>query len=234
MLSMSPRQPAPRSRQTQVGLRVDGVTKRWRKRPQPVLDNVDLGVEPGSLAWIVGSNGAGKTTLVRIIAGLLQPEIGRVSLSGLSASEDRGRYYQQLGVVSAGDRGLYARLTTLNHLAFWSRLALVPRERREQTVARAVDQFELQEILNARVDRLSMGQRQRLRLSLALLHRPSLLLLDEPTSSLDDTGIKLLERAVAELLEHGGMCVWVSPGVEQVGIAPTQTLLLKQGRLMPR
>jgi ABC-type multidrug transport system ATPase subunit len=85
----------------------------------------------------------------------------------------------------------------------WARLALLPRRERGLAIQRAIDRFELAPVCGRRVDRLSMGQRQRLRLALAFLHAPEVVLLDEPGTSLDEDGLALLDAALYDLKERG-------------------------------
>jgi ABC-type multidrug transport system ATPase subunit len=200
---------APESPLGSTGLSVSRVDKHWGKRQ--ILREVELTVEPGALAWVGGRNGAGKTTLLRIVAGLLEADRGEVSLDGLSPKADRRRYQRQIGLLSAGDRGLYARLTVRQNLDLWARLSFVPRRECATTVGRAVTRFSLEELAEARADRLSLGQRQRVRLATAFLHSPRLVLLDEPANSLDDEGIALLCTALAEIGAGGGTGIWCSP-----------------------
>src|SRR5919109_3222919 len=153
---------------------------------------------------VTGRNGAGKTTLLRIAAGLISPERGTVRLVGFDVERDRTEFQRRLGFVSAGNSGLYARLKTRNHLELGSRLALVTRRQRDGLIARTREEFALNPLWNKRVDRLSMGQRQRLRLALAFLHQPEVVLLDEPTTSLDEGGIAVMSTALESLKARGG------------------------------
>jgi ABC-type multidrug transport system ATPase subunit len=216
------------------GLDVQQVSKRWRRSSRPVLDAASVRVAPGELARITGENGAGKTTLARIVAGLVLPDSGTVSLQGADTVAHQRRFHRQLGFVSAGDRALYARLSVRDHLSAWSRLAMLPADERDEAIAVAMDDFALGEILRSRVDRISMGQRQRLRLALAFLHRPALALLDEPTTSLDEHGRELLTGAVLALLARGGIVVWISPEAELTELPAAHELVLRDGELSPR
>lgn len=199
-------------------LRLRGVTKAWKKNS--ILTGLDLSVVPGTSIWVSGDNGAGKTTLLRIVAGLIEADDGEVSFDGLSPDADRRGYQRRVGFLSAGDRGLYARLTVRQNLDFWARLSFVPRRRCRGAVAAALRRFELQAMADSRADRLSLGQRQRVRLATAFLHSPSLVLLDEPVNSLDDGGVGLLTAALADLNAAGGSCIWCSPNRPRVeGVA---------------
>jgi ABC-type multidrug transport system ATPase subunit len=192
-------------------LALRAIHHQWRKAPAPVLDEVTLGLHRGEVTWIGGRNGVGKTTLLRVAGGILLPQRGTVTLDGLTPSS-RGRHYQaRIGYLSAGDRGLHARLNVTQHLDYWARLAYVPREARSPAVAGAITDFGLEQYSHHRVDRLSQGWRQRVRLAMAFLHRPDVLLLDEPRNSLDDEGYAVLNTQVRAAAERGAAVLWCSP-----------------------
>jgi ABC-2 type transport system ATP-binding protein len=138
-----------------------------------------------------------------------------------------------VGFLSAGNSGLYARLKTEHHLDLWARLALLPKSARSGAIERVAAAFALEPLLGKRVDRLSMGQRQRLRLALAFMHEPDLVLLDEPGTSLDDEGLALVDAALAELLERGGAAVVCLPSGWERPAALEVEYALSDGRLEP-
>lgn len=200
------------------GLVLAGVTKRWPHQDQPVLDDINFEVPRGATASLIGANGAGKTTLLRTIAGIIAPDRGKALLNGLDSETDGRRYRERIGVVSAGNTALFARLKVRRHLEYWARLALLPSSEAHQAVERTLDGFGLRELASRRADRLSMGQRQRLRIALAFLHEPSLVLLDEARTSLDQHGVAMLSHAVDSLVARGGAVLWCSPfGLEEGG-----------------
>ena len=213
-------------------LALHGIVKRWPGVPR-VLEGVDLVLEPGSALAIVGRNGTGKTTLLRIAAGLIAPEAGSVRIGDLDSERDRTEFQRRAGFVSAGNTGLYARLKVRHHLDMWAKLALLPRAVRVDAIERVAHEFALEELLGRRVDRMSMGQRQRLRLALAFLHDPVVVLLDEPTTSLDDEGVALLGNAIAALKERGGAAVACVPGHWEQIPGIDAGFALADGRLAP-
>jgi ABC-type multidrug transport system ATPase subunit len=208
------------------------VTKRWRKDLPRVLDNLQLRLEPGTTTWVGGQNGAGKTTMLRIASGLIEPDEGRAEVWGMSSRENRARYQQLVSFLPAGDRGLYARLTVRRQLEFWGRIALVPGDRFAATIQRAIDTFDLGELAERRVDRMSMGQRQRLRIAMTFMASPEIVLLDEPMTSLDDQGGALLYAAIDELLGRHGAVLWCSPTGEHVDLRFDSRWVIEGGRLV--
>lgn len=214
---------------------LEKVTKRWRRAPAPLLDEVDLVLKPGTLAAIVGRNGAGKTTLLRIACGLITPTSGCSRLDGLDSVKQRREYQRRVGFVSAGYGGLYARLSVREHLELAAKLALMPRLERKIAIETAIHRFQLEELLPAtRVDRLSMGQRQRVRLALGFVHDPQLALLDEPWNSLDTEAKEMVIAALTVFVRSGGTVICCSPTGEELGPHAHVVYGIEGGKLVPR
>ena len=200
--------------------------KRWA-----VLSDVSLELRPGTVTSISGRNGAGKTTLLRIATGVLAPDRGRVTIEGMTSRGNWRDYHRIVGFLSAGDRGLYPRLSVENHLDYWAKLAFLPRTDRTEAIEEAIGQFGLWDLRKRRADRLSLGQRQRLRLALTFVHCPTVLLLDEPRSSLDGDGLELLSAAVSKATLRGGAVVWCSPTGEDQPVQFDERFVIEDGSL---
>ena len=214
-------------------LMLQGVSKRWRKDLPLVLDDLSLTLEPGTSTWVGGRNGVGKTTMLRVAAGLIEPDTGRAEVWGVTHRENRTRYQQLVSFLPAGDRGLYARLTVRRQLEFCARISLIAREKVKDTVERSLAQFDLLELADRRVDRMSMGQRQRLRIAMTFLPDPEVVLLDEPLTSLDAEGSVLLQGALSQVLGRDGTVLWCSPSGEHVDMSFDAHWLIEGGRLVP-
>ncbi|MGH2763900.1 MAG: ABC transporter ATP-binding protein [Thermoleophilaceae bacterium] len=213
-----------------------GVHKTWgrkRKQKNPVLRGVDLTLEPGSLTWIGGRNGAGKTTLLRVASGLIGADKGYVLSYGLDPLRDRREFQRRVAFLSAGNTGLYARLTVRIQVDTWARINFLGRDERTAAVERALEAFDLMDLAEARCDRISMGQRQRVRLAMTFVGQPDLVLLDEPGTSLDDAGHAVLREAIGGTVERGGAVLWVSPSGDQARAQAdfTERFVLEDGKL---
>jgi ABC-type multidrug transport system ATPase subunit len=141
------------------------------------------------------------------------------------------RYQRLVSLLAAGDRGLYARLSVRAHLDLCVRLAMMPRARLRPCVERAIDTFQLSQLAERRVDRLSMGQRQRLRVAMTFLPEPHVVLLDEPLTSLDTEGAALLAEASREVQVRGGAVLWCSPDGDRLPEGFDARWLLERGQL---
>ncbi len=181
-----------------------GVWKRYRSGW--VLRGVDLTLRDGEGVLILGSNGSGKTTLLRITAGLLRPSRGRVRVLGGSPLEPRVR--AGMGVVLHHSL-LYPELTVRENLVYYARLYGVEGYRPESDPV--VERLGLRRFLERRVEELSFGWRRRTDIARALLHKPRLLLIDEPFTGLDDHGQAGLAEVIDALREEGVGVIATSP-----------------------
>lgn len=229
VVAAAERQSAPDAEEPPV-LLVEDLVKHWRERV--VLDGLGVSLDRGTTVWVSGQNGAGKTTLLRIVSGLISPSSGRVTVNGLSRDNGRVAYQRQIGFLPAGDTGLYARLSVRRNLEFWAGVAFVHPSRRRESVETALERFSVVELASRRVDRLSLGQRQRVRLAMTFLHEPKLILLDEPAGSLDEEGVRLLLNALAEHTGRGGAAILCAPSRHDE-LSFDRAYVLDAGRLEP-
>jgi ABC-2 type transport system ATP-binding protein len=229
---LAPASPPPATAQTgEPLLELEGLYHKWKGPKPPVLDDVSLTLRAGEVTWIGGRNGAGKTTLLRLAAGILLPQRGSVRIGELTPASKRGLYRRQIGFLSAGDRSLQARMRVSQQLDYWARLAYVPRERRAELVAVNLQRFGLDEFAERRVDRMSQGQRQRIRLAMAFLHEPRVVLLDEPRNSLDDDGYRLLAEQIERAAGADATILWCSPRGEDRVLTSDTGYTLEDGHL---
>ena len=164
------------------------------------LDHVDLGVRRGEVLGLLGHNGAGKTTTIRLVAGLLTPTEGRVRVDGLDPVVDGPTVRRRLGVLPA-NAAVDDRLTGRQNLRFTAELFDLPRADLEVHLDRLLARLQLADRADEPAGTYSTGMRQRLSLARVLLHDPEVLLLDEPTASLDPVAARMVRDMIAELAE---------------------------------
>jgi heme exporter protein A len=195
---------------------------------KPVLRGVDLTLNAGERMALLGANGAGKTTLLRILAGLIRPGGGRVTIGGLDLREQTREVQRKVGFV-AHQPYLYDDLTALENLLFFARMYTLeqPRQRAEALLQRV----DLGKRSRERAGSLSRGQLQRLALARALLHTPDLLLLDEPETGLDQEGLTLLAELLQEHHARGGTLLFTTHDLESAPGRCDHVALLSRGRV---
>jgi heme exporter protein A len=194
----------------------------------PVLAGVDLAVEAGEVVALLGANGAGKTTLLRVLALLLRPSGGRLVLFGTDAGAAPAALRRRLGWVGH-ESACYPDLSAAENLAFYARLFDVPAP--GARISELLAWAGLDEAGRRPVRIFSRGMAQRLALVRALLHRPELLLLDEPFSGLDRQGAEALQGRLAELAAAGHGIVLTTHDVERVAPVATRLAILHGGRI---
>src|SRR4030095_1006329 len=161
--------------------RVRAFFRRPVKQPVQALRNVSFEVQTGEIFGLIGRNGAGKTTLTKIVATLVQPTTGTVSVCGYDSVAHDEHVRGQIGLATAEERSFYWRLDAEQNLMFFSRLHGLPDARAKRRISDLFEQLELKEVARRRFGELSTGNKQRLAVARALLTQPSILLLDEPT-----------------------------------------------------
>ena len=199
-----------------VALTADGVSKAYGERR--ALQGVSFSAHRGERIAIIGPNGAGKTTLLQILAGSLAPSGGSVSLEG-----------GEIGWVPQ-QPALYSKLSVAENLQLFARLERCPDV--EATVERMLDQTGLRDRARDETGALSGGNRQRVNVAIGLLAEPSVLLLDEPTSSLDPRQRERLWTFVSGLAEGGTAVVYATHNVAEAERFADRVLVLADGELL--
>jgi len=165
------------------------------------LRGVSFHIAEGEIVGLLGPNGAGKTTIMKILTGYLQPDDGSVQIGGLDVLTQTQQVQAELGYLPE-NAPLYPELSVQNYLAMMAELRQVPAEQRLARLSETVYATGLQEHLARPIGTLSKGFRQRVGLAQAILHKPKLLILDEPTLGLDPTQIVEIRRLIRRLAEH--------------------------------
>jgi len=201
-----------------AAVRADGLVQRFGSLV--ALGPLDLRLSKGERMAVLGANGAGKTTLLRVLSTVARPAAGRLELLGLDAHRHREALRARLGYVGH-QVGLYPALTALENLEFFATLHGLGRA---ESLS-ALDLVGLSSLAGRRVEQLSRGQQQRLALGRAILHRPELLVLDEPDASLDCEGPGLLAQ-----LFDGRTVVMATHDAPLARQVCDRALLLRTGR----
>ncbi len=167
--------------------------------PVEALSGVTLSIREGEVFGLIGRNGAGKTTLTKIIATLVQPTEGSVVVLGFDSVRDEERVRAQVGLATAEERSFYWRLTVEQNLTFFARLYGMGAAETRRRIEELLAQLELGELRRRRFGELSTGNKQRMAVARALLSSPPVLLLDEPTRSLDPVAAARMRQIIGSL-----------------------------------
>lgn len=195
----------------------------------PALEKLSLRVQKGEFVVLLGRNGAGKSTLLGVMARLVKPNRGRVSICGVDVTQEPERGRERIGLV-AHQTFLYPGLTARENLLLHARLHQL--EETAKRVANALTDVGLNLSADRPVRSFSRGMQQRLAIARATLHRPELVLLDEPFTGLDLEAIELLSERLQQWTEAGRTIVMTTHNLEQGLQGVTRWILLDRGRIV--
>ncbi len=193
------------------------------------LDGVTFSIPDGEIVGFVGPNGAGKTTTMRIALGVLEPDAGDVRWNGFAIDAEGRRRFGYM----PEERGLYPKMKVLEQLVYLARLHGLTRPDASRRAAETIEVLGVAERANDRVENLSLGNQQRVQLAAALVHRPDVLILDEPFSGLDPVGVDALTGVLRGEAEGRGVpVVFSSHQLELVERLCDRVVLIDHGRIV--
>jgi ABC-2 type transport system ATP-binding protein len=209
----------------------EGLVKQFKKGPRAV-DGIDLAVAPGEIYGFLGPNGAGKSTTVHILTTLLPPTSGRAHVAGYDVVQHGAQVRTQIG-AALQEAALDPMLTGREHLRLQATLQALPRAERASRAGELLTRVGLTEAADRRVRGYSGGMKRRLDLALALVHRPRILFLDEPTTGLDIQSRTALWAEVARLASEEGVTVFLTTQyLEEADVLAGRIGIIDHGRIV--
>ncbi|MCA2227864.1 ABC transporter ATP-binding protein [Nonomuraea aurantiaca] len=215
-----------------------GLTKIYPGRksadgdPVAAVDGVHLRVPPGKVFGLLGRNGAGKSTIIRMIATLMTPTAGRISVCGHDTRDRQREVRKLLGVALGGERSVYWKLTARQNLEYFAALHGRSRRRSRARIQQVLEELNLSDRADDHVEQYSTGMRQRLVIARALLNRPAVILLDEPTSGLDVHAAENLHEHVRELRRAGQTIILTTHDMAEADALSDRVAIIESGRLV--
>ena len=216
-------------------IEVKALKKRYGAVDSPssvlAVDGVSFRVRPGQVFGLLGPNGAGKTTTIRMLTGLTRPDAGKAQVLGLDLKRDLPRIKKRVGVVPERSN-LYNELSARENLIFMAQLYGVPRPERGPRADDLLHRFRLESKRDARFGKLSKGMKRALTVAAALIHRPQLLFLDEPTGGLDVVAARGLRALIERLRNEGVTILLTTHYLEEAERLADRVGLLVDGRIV--
>jgi ABC-2 type transport system ATP-binding protein len=215
-----------------VAVTLRGVRKQFRDRDATIdaLKGIDARILPGHLTGLVGPDGAGKTTLMRLMAGLMRPTAGTLTVAGLDSVQDAVALADRVGYMPQRF-GLYEDLSVLENLRLYADLRNLPKNQRQILFEQLLEFTRLAPFTERLAGKLSGGMKQKLGLACALMARPQVLLLDEPGVGVDPVSRQELWRMVQALTDEGMAVVWATAYLDEAERCD-RVLLLNEGELL--
>ena len=205
-------------------LQLEGLEKSFTNHR--AVDGVSFSVPRATLFGLLGPNGAGKTTLIRIITAITRADAGAVYLDGQKLE---GRFPQAIGYMPE-ERGLYKRMKVFDHLMYLGQLRDMSRVEAQQAIDYWFDKFEINDWRTKKIEELSKGMQQKIQFIATVMHRPKLLILDEPFSGLDPINTNLIKDEIFQLRQQGTSIIFSTHRMEQVEELCEYIVLINQGQ----
>ena len=212
----------------ELALRVHALTREFGD--VRAVDELSFHVERGEVYGLLGPNGAGKTTTLRILAGMMQPTSGSVDVLGTRPGDNLLELRRRLGYLTA-DTGLYARLTPREVLTFFARVSGIAESQVSSRIERLKDELGLGEFIDRRCEKLSSGQTQRTAIARALVHEPDVLIVDEPTATLDVLAAQFILKRLRTEADRGKAVLLSTHHLSEAELVCDRIGVIHRGRL---
>ncbi|HEY4553017.1 MAG TPA: ABC transporter ATP-binding protein [Bacillaceae bacterium] len=205
-------------------LNIENVTKRFGHFT--AVDDLSLQIPEQEMFGLLGANGAGKTTTFRMILGILDETEGHINWNGKPIDYSASR---EIGYLPE-ERGLYPKQKVKDQIVYLARLRGMDKKEAEAELVKWLERFNVPEYMNKKVEELSKGNQQKIQFIASVLHKPKLLILDEPFSGLDPVNVELLKNAVQDIRDEGTTIVFSSHRMEHVEELCEKLCILHHGR----
>ncbi len=200
------------------------------KRRVVAVESVSFNAEDGRITGLLGPNGAGKSTTLRMLATLVQPDSGNATIDGHSINKDVLAVRQHLGFMPH-NAGIYPRLTTRENISYYARLCGLNKKTTATRVEELVDLLDMEKFADRRTTGFSQGQKTKVALARALVHRPQTILLDEPTNGLDVMATRGLREIIRQLAQSGHCIVFSSHIMQEVAALCDEIAIISDGNI---
>ena len=174
------------------------------------VNNISFNVEKGEILAFIGPNGAGKSTTIKMLTGILYPTSGEIIVNGINPSKERKKLAYKIGTVFGQKEQLWTHLTPYDNFKFFGAIYDIPDKEIESRMEELKNTFELQEFINTPVRNLSLGQRIRCEIVAALIHKPEILFLDEPTIGLDPVVKENIRKLIKKMNKELGTTIFLT------------------------
>lgn len=178
------------------------IKKGWfkkEKKEYTAVDDISFNVKKGEIIAFVGPNGAGKSTTIKMLSGIIHPTEGEIKVAGLNPTKQRKQLAYKIGCMFGQKSGLWMHLPAIDTYKLFGSMYDIPEEELNKRIDEVINLFDLQEIVNIPVRKLSLGQRMICEIGLIMLHKPEILFLDEPTIGLDIVVKEKVRKAILEI-----------------------------------
>jgi len=196
------------------------------------VDGIDFKVNEGEIVGLLGENGAGKTTTLRMIATMLNPTEGTAIINGYDIVKDASKVRGQIGILFGGEVGLYDRLTARENIKYFAELNGMSKGETEESINYLVKMLDMKEYIDRRVGKFSRGMKQKVAIARSIVHRPTVMLFDEPTAGLDVTASRIVQDFILKCKQDNKAIVFSSHSMSEVERLCDRIVIIHKGKIL--
>lgn len=211
-------------------LEVKGLSKEF-KNVKAVKD-ISFQVNEGEIVGLLGENGAGKTTTLRMLSTMLKPTGGTAIVNGYDVIKDGDNVRRQIGILFGGEVGLYDRLTARENIRYFANLSGISDEEADKTIAELAKDLEMEEYIDRRVGKFSRGMKQKVSIARSIVHSPSVMLFDEPSTGLDVSAARIVQDFILKCKEMNKTILFSSHSMKEVEKLCDRVIIINKGRII--
>lgn len=196
------------------------------------VDNISFSVKPGEILGLLGENGAGKTTALRMIATMLKPTLGTTEINGFDLIKESPMVRKQIGILFGGEVGLYDRLTARENIKYFADLNNMDTNEANNNIKKLAKLLDMEEYIDRRVGKFSRGMKQKVAIARSIVHNPSVMLFDEPTTGLDVTSSKIVQDFILQCQRENKAIIFSSHSMQEVEKLCNRIVIIHKGRIV--
>jgi len=211
-------------------LQVKNLTKKFKSFT--AVEGVSFEVKKGEILGLIGENGAGKTTIMRMLATMLKVTEGEGEIAGHDLISEPESIRGEIGILFGGEVGLYDRLSARENIMYFAQLNGMSISEANKSIEELVQQLEMDEFIDKRVGKFSRGMKQKVAIARSIVHKPSVMLFDEPSTGLDVSATRLIQDFIFKCKEEDKAIVFSSHSMQEVEKLCDRVVIIHKGKVV--
>lgn len=196
------------------------------------VDNLSFSVKPGEIVGLLGENGAGKTTTLRAISTMIKVSEGEILVNGLNVSKEPEKVRKEIGILFGGDVSLYDRLTARENIRYFGNLNGMTNEEADKVIDSLSEEFGMTEFIDKRAGKFSRGMKQKVSIARSIVHSPSVMLFDEPSTGLDVSAVRMVHEFILKCKAENKTILFSSHSMKEVEKLCDRVIIINHGKFV--
>lgn len=211
-------------------LKLNNVTKSFKTKK--VVDSLSFSVNNGEIVGLLGENGAGKTTTLRMISTMLKITDGSIEVNGIDVKNNPEKVRKEIGILFGGDVGLYDRLSGRENIKYFANLYGMTDKEANERIDELAKSFNMEDYINTPVGKYSRGMKQKISIARSIVHNPSVMLFDEPTTGLDVSAARIVQDFILQCKKENKVILFSSHSMKEVEKLCDRVVIINKGILL--